>query len=234
MVRTLDPERFDVSQLIRTYLNKLNPFSSGQQHLPLEQQKVIVGLLLQEEKYSNILASLKKMSGKPLTVIFKSDCSDSSKYSSEFKNLARFQGSCDPRTQELSLCTSLMKSEIDLKRNLDRELTLIRYAYPSFYKHSKFVSGDVSDSEFAKTAFVACRESMKDYFIQENQIPNSAQKKNFKESTEICATYLTRYRAPNADQEPLDVWIRHSRQLMAQNKDIFNLNNLEELDLGYQ
>ena len=98
MVRTLDPEKSDISNLIRSYLNKFNPFSSGNQKLALKQQKLVLGLLLAQEKYQKILRDLKDKSGKDLTIKFKSDCSDGFRYGPNHKKYAIYKGESDPET----------------------------------------------------------------------------------------------------------------------------------------
>jgi hypothetical protein len=60
MVRTLDPERSDISQLLRSFLGKLMPFGTANSaKLPLKQQKIVVGLLFQQAEYQSLLQGLK-------------------------------------------------------------------------------------------------------------------------------------------------------------------------------
>jgi hypothetical protein len=119
-----------------------------------------------------------------------------------YRNFEAFKADSNPETQELNLCHKLFDSEIDLKRNLDRELNLLASAYPTYYRVGKYAKNGLSDAEFARGAFVACRESLKPFFLAdvEGLKGNSMEKlSGFKNSSNLCATYLTKFRAPNAD-----------------------------------
>ena len=238
MVRTFDFEKNDISRQLLNYIYSLNPFSSAKAHLSISQQKTILGKLLETPEYQQLRSELKGLSEKDLQIRFKGNCNDNAVYSKNYKNYDQFQAENNPETQEITICPQLIKSEIDLKRNFDREINLLRYGYPSFYKHGKYLDRGRSDNEFARASYFACRKSLEPYFTKYNQEEKIISKTLLKESTEVCATYLTKNRGPNVDNKPVDIWFRFSRSIVERNRNIFELKDFSELDkiidLGYQ
>lgn len=163
------------------------------------------------------------MSQKKLEINFDPNCKDSSPYSSSFKNYFEFQAEGDAPTQSLRICTSLVTSEYSLKQNIVREVFLMRYGHPDFYKFGKYLVAETVADKFAQAAVLACKESLKDSFIDASGSLVESKRKIFRDATEICANHLTRYRSPVRQEFPLDVWLRLRRQVVGKHMNSFEL-----------
>lgn len=140
MVRTLDPEQSDVSSILKRYLYLLNPLRRQTPRVEPTQQRIIVGMLMQQEFFQKTIQELARFTSKPLKVNFDPNCKDSIRYLGSFRNLAQFPASGDPVSQTLTICSNLITSEHELKQNFAREIILMRYGHVDFYKYGKYLS----------------------------------------------------------------------------------------------
>ena len=134
------------------------------------------------------------------------------------------------------MCTNLIESEYSLKQNFVREVYLLRYGHPSFYRYKKYSNLETSHDEFARAAVLACKESYSDFFNAKAENQKERKLNLHKEATEICANHLTRYRSPGREEYPIDAWLRHRRALVSKHMaywDSLKIDNFQSGDLGY-
>jgi hypothetical protein len=172
MVRFYDPSRTDPSVYL---IQNIQSLFSHQNTIQENEIKGSLKSFLNEKRYMDVIQQyLDKEKEFPAIIINKSSPKNNG-LSSSNEDFSYFSSYYNRRANEIIFCSNFMKDILEIKENLDRELTI---AYMAQIKKI-----DLDDDEsFACTQIKACRNQYENYYNINEDLK--------KEMTFNCAKYL--------------------------------------------
>lgn len=200
----IDPENSDIAKKAVDYFSEKFILKKPEYRIEntknqlTDQQKNQPNLKLQQKEYSKNNVNFPKIN-------LHKNCIEKSFWMSGYKNYKSFPSEIQYNRNEIDVCTNYINSEKEFKEIFTRDLL--------FLYLTKQDKQQTLDSK-ACNVYMACKFSLKEIHNLDDD--------NLLQNSKLCTRLFAKYRIPNSDSLPLDIWIEKIQQSVDNNLNCYN------------